>query len=52
MSVATQSPKKALRSLYPAFEAYRSGMPRVSVIHETCWEESPHDEGQQAVFML
>lgn len=40
-----------LRSLYPAFEATRSGMLRVSDIHEIYWEESGNPAGKPVVFL-
>ena len=41
----------ALRTLYPAFEAYRSGMLRVSNVHEIYWEESGNPAGKPVVFL-
>ena len=40
-----------LRTLYPAFEAYRSGMLRVSDVHEIYWEESGNPAGKPVVFL-
>ena len=41
----------ALRSLYPAVEARRSGWLRVSDLHEIYWEESGNPDGKPAVFL-
>ncbi len=41
----------ALRTLYPEIEANRSGMLRVSDIHEIYWEESGNPNGKPVVFL-
>jgi proline iminopeptidase len=40
-----------LRSLYPDIEPYRSGMLRVSDLHEIYFEESGNPQGKPVVFV-
>jgi proline iminopeptidase len=40
-----------MRGLYPPIEANRTGMLRVSELHEIYFEESGHPQGQPAVFV-
>lgn len=40
-----------MRELYPPIEARRSGMLRVSDVHEIYWEESGHPQGKPVVFL-
>jgi proline iminopeptidase len=41
----------ARRTLYPGIEPYRSGMLRVSPVHQIYWEESGNPRGKPAVFV-
>ena len=40
-----------LRTLYPPIDARRSGMLRVSDLHEIYWEESGNPHGKPVVFL-
>ena len=50
MTAATTA-SGALRGLYPAIDANRSGMLRVSPLHEIHWEESGDPRGKPVVFL-
>jgi proline iminopeptidase len=47
----TDSRSAHRRALYPAIEPYRSGLLRVSPLHEIYWEESGNPKGKPAVFL-